>query len=104
MKKRHIVYSVFTLFAMMGCAAPDIAPVASMPGPPIEWEVIVEEVIGCPDLTGEYVLTPKVATLQQNGTWRLSTGRWFEFALLIPLEQVGVDTPKVYISLLTSLL
>jgi len=92
MKQKYIIMLVTVLFSLIHCSVPDISPLASVPGPPQEWNVIMKSVVGCPDITGRYALIPKVATLQQNGAWLFSTGNWVDFALLIPFERIGIDT------------
>jgi len=84
-------YLAFVLIAIAGCAAPKPHPFVSAPEPPVEWSIWVEKNSGCPDITGEYELIPKVADFQKDGLWRVSNGNWYDYLLLIPFNRVAAD-------------
>jgi hypothetical protein len=77
--------------ALTGCATPILPAFVTAPTPPLEWKVLLEKKAGCPDVTGEYELTPTVAVLQNDSEWSFSKGNWYDYLLLIPFDRVTAD-------------
>lgn len=95
MKSILVYYLIAVSFVTVGCAASRTSPLVIAPGPPVEWSVIKRANVGCPDVTGEYVLTPMVATMKKHGVWQISTGNWFDYALLLPFDRAGVEKQRL---------
>lgn len=96
-------YYLFGIVAVMiGCAVPMPPELVDAPEPPGEWKVRVEEKHGCPDTNGLYELTPQVAVLQNDYSWEISIGNWYDFALLLPFDRVATinrvpdETPPAF--------
>ena len=87
MKNTLSVYLTIVV-ALTGCAAPILPAFVTAPAPPLEWKVLLEKKIGCPDATGQYESTPKVAVLQNNSEWSFSNGNWYDYLLLMPFDRV----------------
>ena len=69
------------------CAVSSQSSVVIPPEFPAAWTISINQETDCPDLTGVFDLTPEVAVLQQSGTWQLSKGNWFDYVLLLPIDQ-----------------
>jgi len=95
MKNGNVISLAIVLSLLMGCAAPPVPPFTTPPAPPPEWRVSAENTTECPDITGEFTLIPKVATMQLNDTWLISSGEWLDFALLLPFDRDGGETRKL---------
>lgn len=87
---RNIQVSSLALIGIviMGCAVTPLPEFVATPEPPLEWKIQLETKIGCPNITGQYESTPRVADLQQDGLWRVSKGNWYDYLLLIPFNRV----------------
>jgi hypothetical protein len=90
MKNTLSVYMIIVV-ALTGCAAPILPAFVTAPAPPLEWKVLLEKKVGCPDATGKYESTPKVAVLQNNSEWNFSNGNWYDYLLLIPFDRVTAE-------------
>ncbi len=90
MKNTLSVYMIIVV-ALTGCAAPILPAFVTAPEPPLEWKVLLEKKVGCPDVTGEYELTPTVAILQNDSEWSFSNGKWYDYLMLIPFDRVTAD-------------
>ena len=91
MNNTQSIYLAVIVFALSGCATPVLPEFVAAPEPPLDWKVVREKKVGCPDATGEYELTPKIAVLQNNGIWTISNGNWYDYLLLIPFNRVTAD-------------
>jgi len=78
----------FIVAAMTGCAAPKPPELVEAPDPPEEWKIVAERNFGCPDTNGEFESTPTVAVLQNDSSWKVSIGKSYDFALLLPFSRV----------------
>jgi len=94
MKIKRIFILIVVAFVMVGCATVKVHPLATVPGPPMDWNASFEKKIGCPNISGEYGLIPDVATLQDNGIWGFSVGQWFDFSLLVHFSEAGAQEWK----------
>ena len=91
MKHTQGVYLTAVVFALTACAAPVLPAFVTVPEPPLEWNVLLEKQVGCPDATGEYELTPTVAILQNDSEWSFSNGKWYYYLSLIPFNRVNAE-------------
>lgn len=90
LKQNYCVAVVIYLLA--GCASPKIPEFVSAPQPPVGWGALDDSRIGCAIVTGKFELVPEVAVFQENGSWRISNGSWYDFLLLMPFSRVDSDT------------
>jgi hypothetical protein len=91
MKLTHSIYLTVVVIVLTACAAPVLPAFVTAPEPPLEWNVLLEKKVGCPDATGEYELTPTVAILQNDREWSFSIGKWYDYLMLIPFDRVTAD-------------
>ena len=91
MKNTQSICLAVVVFALSGCAAPVLPAFVAAPDPPLGWKIVFEKKVGCPDTTGEYELTPRIAVLQNDGMWTISNGNWYDYLLLIPFNRVTGD-------------
>ena len=89
MKDIQSFYLAFIVITITGCATPRLPTFVSAPVPPVGWNVLLEEKVGCPNVTGQYELVPQVADLQKDGLWHVSIGNWYDYLLLIPFDRVS---------------
>jgi hypothetical protein len=89
MKNTLSIYLTVIVIVLTGCAAPILPAFVTAPEPPLEWKVLLENRVGCPNATGEYELTPKVAVLQNDSEWSFSNGKWYYYLSLIPFNRVN---------------
>ena len=92
MKLTQSIYLTVVVFALTACAAPVMPAFVTAPEPPLEWKVLLEKKVGCPDTTGTYELTPTVAILQNDSEWSFSNGKWYDYLMLIPFDRVTAET------------
>jgi len=84
-------YLAVTIVAFTACATPRLPEFIAAPEPPLKWNVVLDEKAGCPDVNGQYDSIPNVAELQQDGLWRISSGNWYDYLLLLPYSRVTAD-------------
>jgi hypothetical protein len=89
MKLTQSIYLTVVVIALTTCAAPVLPAFVTAPEPPLEWKVLLENRVGCPNATGEYELTPKVAVLQNDSEWSFSNGKWYYYLSLISFNRVN---------------
>jgi hypothetical protein len=90
MKNTLSIY-LTVVIALTGCATPILPAFVTAPTPPLEWKVLLEKKVGCPDTTGKYESTPKVAILQNDSEWSFSHGKWYYYLSLFPFNRVHAE-------------
>jgi hypothetical protein len=78
-----------------GCTLPDRAHDVVNSDPPEEWSIASINQGGCPNVSGEFTLIPKVAVLQSSGQWEISLGDWYDYVLLMPLDRAEISKKKL---------
>ncbi|MFC1702743.1 hypothetical protein ACFL1J_08445 [Pseudomonadota bacterium] len=84
-------YFAVAVVALTACATPRLPEFVAAPEPPLKWNVVLDEKVGCPNANGQYESIPTVAELQQDGKWRISSGNWYDYLLLLPYSRVKAD-------------
>ncbi len=79
----------FVGIVVAGCAVPTLPEFEMAPEPPVEWGIQLDSKVGCPNVSGQYELTPNVADLQQDDLWHISNGNWYDYLLLIPFNRAA---------------
>ena len=89
MIKGQVFCLVFVGVVVAGCAASTLSDFEMAPEPPVDWGAQLDSKVGCPNVSGQYELIPKVADLQNDSLWHLSNGKWYEYLLLIPFNRAS---------------
>jgi hypothetical protein len=78
---------VLPALVLGSCAALEVPELVMEQAPPSHFLEFRSHTSACPIFSGVFRVVPEVATLAEDGSWAISKGSEFDYALVIPLDQ-----------------